>query len=59
MIQEKLNIDQTELMPEFRLYKDGFASKKDEETMKLFQKMEWKDRVKLFDRWENKKYDLV
>jgi len=56
VIEEKLNIDQTELMPEFRLYKDGFASKKDEETMKLFHKMEWKDRAKLFDRWENKKY---
>ena len=26
----------TELIPEFRLYRDGFASKKDEETIKLF-----------------------
>ena len=24
--------------------------------MKLFHKMEWKDRIKLFDRWENSKY---
>ena len=55
-IEEKQTMDQTELIPEFRLYKDGFASKKDEETMKLFHKMEWKDRAKLFDRWENKKY---
>ncbi len=55
-IQEKQTMDQTELIPELRLYKDGFASKKDEETMKLFHKMDWKDRVKLFDRWENKKY---
>mgnify|MGYP002833591639 FL=1 len=55
-IEEKQTMDQRELIPEFRLYKDGFASKKDEETMKLFHKMEWKDRVKLFDRWENKKY---
>ena len=56
-IEEKKSMDQTELLPEFRLYKDGFASKKDEETMKLFQKMEWKERAKLFDRWENKKYE--
>ena len=55
-IEEKQSMDQTELIPEFRLYKDGFASKKDEETLKLFHKMEWKDRAKLFDRWENKKY---
>ena len=55
-IEEKQTIDQTELIPEFRLYKDGFASKKDEDNMKLFHKMEWKDRIKLFDRWNNQKY---
>ena len=55
-IEEKQSIDQSELIPEFRLYKDGFASKKDEENMKLFHKMEWKDRIKLFDRWNNQKY---
>ena len=55
-IEEKINIDQRELIPEFRLYKDGFASKKDEENMKLFHKMEWKERPKLIDRWENPKY---
>ena len=49
-------MDQSELIPEFRLYKDGFASKKDEENMKLFHKMEWKERPKLIDRWENPKY---
>ena len=55
-IEEKTSIDQRELIPEFRLYKDGFASKKDEENMKLFHKMEWKERPKLIDRWENPKY---
>ena len=55
-IEEKQTMDQTELIPEFRLYKDGFASKKDEDNMKLFHKMEWKDRIKLFDRWDNQKY---
>ena len=24
--------------------------------MKLFHKMEWKDRIKLFDQWNNQKY---
>ena len=24
--------------------------------MKLFHKMEWKDRCKLFDKWDNEKY---
>ena len=55
-IEEKQSIDQSELIPEFRLYKDGFASRKDEENMKLFHKMEWKDRNKLIDRWDNQKY---
>ena len=55
-IEDKKSVDQTELIPEFRLYKDGFASNRDVENMKLFHKMEWKDRIKLFDRWENSKY---
>ena len=55
-IDEKTDIDQTDLIPELRLYADGFPSKKDEKNMELFHKMEWKDRVKLFDKWENEKY---
>ena len=49
-------MDQTDLIPELRLYADGFPSEKDKENMKLFHKMEWKDRVKLFDKWDNEKY---
>ena len=56
-IDEKKTIDQTELIPEFRLYKDGpWLSKKDAKNMELFHKMEWKDRIKLFDQWDNQKY---
>ena len=53
---EKTDMNQTDLVPELRLYADGFPSEKDKENMKLFHKMEWKDRVKLFDKWDNEKY---
>jgi len=52
--EEKKQFDQKELIPEERLYLDGFPSDSDKKNMELFHKLEWKDRLPLIDKFTEK-----
>ena len=52
--EEKKEFNQKDLIPEERLYLDGFPSKQDEKNMELFHKLDWKDRLPLVDKFSEK-----
>ena len=52
--EAKKSFDQKELLPEERLYFDGFPSELDKKNMELFHKLEWKDRLPLLDKFSEK-----
>jgi exodeoxyribonuclease-1 len=52
--EEKKEFSQKELIPEERLYLDGFPSESDKKNMELFHKLEWKDRLPLIDKFSEK-----
>ena len=52
--EEKKEFNQKDLIPEERLYLDGFPSESDKENMKFFHKLEWKDRLPLVDKFSEK-----
>ena len=56
--QKRDNI-QPQLLPEERLYADGFASPKDANIMNLFhEKKDWSDKIKLAESFEDEKYSF-
>ncbi len=52
--EEKQTIDQTELIPEEPLYKDGFPSESEQRNMELFHTLTWKDRLPLIEKFSEK-----
>ena len=47
--QQKMSMDQTELLFEETIYFGGFAKEKDKTLMKKFHQVDWKEKVNLID----------
>ena len=57
--QQKKEDSQPYLVPEQRLYLDGFPSEKDSKVMKLFhEKPTWEEKINLADSFEQEKYSF-
>ena len=54
--QQKMSMDQTELLFEETIYFGGFAKEKDKTLMKKFHQVDWKEKVNLIDKFSEERF---
>ena len=54
--KEKMSMDQTELLHEETIYAGGFANEKDKALMKKFHEVDWKEKVKLIEKFSEERF---
>ena len=54
--QQKMSMDQTELLFEETIYFGGFAKEKDKSLMKKFHQVDWKEKVNLIDKFSEERF---
>ena len=54
--QQKMSMDQTELLFEETIYAAGFANTKDKALMNKFHEVSWKEKVNLIDKFSEERF---